>query len=340
MAVQNIECQIATVLMKRYLDGDNLPQNLLDDLERHLKACPSCQAILNNEHANIEEVLDGPAPVKGLAGWMGKLATQPATASGFVTAGAGEALMQASYRTQYAPPTGPGMAVLKSPKVLFLSLALAATLIAMSTILRNPSALLGPKAAAGAAASYTEPAEKPDDKETKEAHGTEEHSSDESVSDDHNSEENHPEESTDPHTTPDEFQPDHGGEDTHAKTDEHKTETHTEANTKTPKFEEVNDPRVPGKPTIDDSELIIAGGKSPQKPPTKTETKTDSHSAPKTAPKQATKPPAKPATKSTTKQRTTSRPRKTPSKPKSTPAKKPSGGGITVYDENGKPIKN
>jgi hypothetical protein len=335
MAVQNIECQIATVLMKRYLDGDNLPQNLLDDLERHLKACPSCQAILNNEHANIEEVLDGPAPVKGLAGWMGKLATQPATASGFVTAGAGEALMQASYRTQYAPPTGPGMAVLKSPKVLFLSLALAATLIAMSTILRNPSALLGPKATAGAAASYTEPAEKTDKKETEGSHGKEEHSSEESSPEEH-----HSEESTDPHVTAEEDHPDHGAEDTHAKADEPKSETHTDQNPTTPKFEEVNDPRVPGKPTIDDSELIIAGGKSPQKPPTKNETKTDSHSAPKTAPKPAAKPPAKSATKSTTKPRTASRPRTTTSKPKSTPAKKPSGGGITVYDENGKPIKN
>lgn len=321
MAIQNIECQIATVLMKRYLDGDNLPQNLLDDLEKHLKACSSCQAILNNENASIEEVLDGPAPVKGLAGWMGKLATQPATAGGFVTAGAGEALMSAGYRTNYTPQA-PGMAVLKSPKVLFLSLALAAVLIAMSTILRNPANLLGPKASSSAAI-YTETS----DTQTEEPKDTEKAAEEEShEADTHTKEtpEAETHESTEPETPIDSEA--HG--ETHSEEKPKADPAHTSQ--KKPVFEEVNDPRVPGKPTINNSELIVAGGQ-------KAESKTESHSAPK----KVTPAPAKP--KATPAKKTTSTPRRTTSKPKTTPKpapKKTSGSGITVYDENGKPIKN
>lgn len=147
MPVQTIECHIAAVLMKRFLDGDNLPENLVADLETHVKACESCRSLLNQEKLSMEEVLDGvPERGKGFAGVLGKLGLKPVTAGGFTTAYPTEALVAAS-RTSYTT-TGGGMAAFKNPKVLFLSGALAIVLIAMSTILKDPTSLLGSRAGA------------------------------------------------------------------------------------------------------------------------------------------------------------------------------------------------
>lgn len=329
MAVQNIECQIATVLMKRFLDGDNLPQNLLDDLERHLKACNSCQAILNNETNDIEEILDQKVPASGMAALFGRKQLQPAMAGGFTTSGAGEALMNASYRVQ--APQAPGLAVFKNPKVLLLSLALAAVLIVMSTLLKNPTNLLGPKAAM-AITGYTEPKD-----EHKEESKPEEHDESKST-DEHKTEDTtHSEESLSNDPKPD----------TNEELDSHATESTEKHDTEPAKQPElVNDSRVPGKPTLDQSDLIIAGGKN------STEHKEESHEkATSTSSHQSTsQPKSKPTTHSTSQAkkpapRTNTRTRKTTPKTttKRTPTKpkpKPTGSGIKVYDANGKPISH
>jgi len=328
MAVQNIECQIATVLMKRFLDGDNLPQNLLDDLERHLKACTSCQAILNNETNDIEEILDQKVPAAGLANLFGRKQLQPAMAGGFTTAGASEALMNVSYRTQV--PQAPGLAVLKNPKVLFLSLALAAVLIVMSTLLKNPTNLLGPKATM-AAAGYSEPKdESAHEQKPEDTHGEEKPE----VT-------NHDEESTASDHS-EEVDPDHETKapesDTHAAP---ATESHDEPK---PQPEMVNDPRVPGKPTLDQSDLIIAGGKNSNATPKedtqhKSSSTSSNHSTTPAKPKTTSHVPAKkPAANSGSKTRKTYHkpaPRRSNTKPKPKPS---SGSGIKVYDSNGKPI--
>ncbi|MFM9872066.1 MAG: hypothetical protein ACKVQS_01220 [Fimbriimonadaceae bacterium] len=312
--------------MKRFLDGDNLPQNLLDDLERHLKACTTCQAILNNETNDIEEILDQKVPTSGMAALFGRKQLQPAMAGGFTTTGAGEALMNASYRVQTSQ--APGLAVFKNPKVLFLSLALAAVLIVMSTLLKNPSNLLGPKASM-AITGYTEPKD-----EHQESAMTDEHA-DPKATDEHEAEK--PIKTEDPHAT----EPDSHGtteEDPHATeaTDSHKTEPEK-------KPEMVNDPRVPGQPTLDQTDLIIAGGKNSTENKTTTQeksTSTTSHQNTATQkPRPAATPAKKPTTHSTTRTRkpalkTTSK--RAPTKPRS----KPSSSGITVYDANGKPIKH
>jgi hypothetical protein len=332
MAVQNIECQIATVLMKRFLDGDNLPQSLTDDLERHLKACPTCKSILDQESADIDEILDQPQKQQS---WISKLAGQPATASGFVTASAGEALMQAGARTYV--PEAPGLAVLKNPKVLFLSIALAATLIVMSTVLRNPTNLLGPKAGA----AYTE---------SKEPVATEKESDHKTETDEHAKEaehkptEGHGDESA--HSTATDSHAEEESAHPEPAKDEH-TANHSEPEQGAkPQPKLVPDPRVPGKPTLGNSEIIVAGG-------AKTESKTDTHSAPKatqpkastvTQPKITPKPTPKGQTKSTAPVRrapvkkSTPKPKSTRTKPKPAPAKGNSG-GIKVYDSSGKPIQ-
>ncbi|QYK52395.1 MAG: hypothetical protein KF824_09010 [Fimbriimonadaceae bacterium] len=295
--------------MKRFLDGDNLPQEVLNDLEKHLRVCPTCQNVIDNEKVSLEEVLDGPAHApSGIAAMMGKITGKAATPGGFVTAGPAEALLHASSRT-YAP-AAPGMAAFKNPKVLFLSGALALVLIAMSTILKNPSNLLGPKAAAVYGQTSEEKTTPAKDEHAEEP--KDETSGDGS-------------ETTDPHANSTE----HGAEETKPPEDTQKTDPHTTDSHSTTTDESgrvfVNDPRVPGKPTVDTSDLIVAGGKNSEtehKEPPKTTT------AHKPAPKTQTPKKSSGSTKR---------------KPSGSTAKKPSSGGgsgsgIKVYDPSGKPI--
>lgn len=145
MPVQNLECQIHVVLMKRFLDGDELGPELQEQLEQHLKACPSCRAILENEKTSIEEVLDGPsAPANPVMAWMQSVMPGSKTRSGYAVTDAHSALMAPT--TVHRP--APGMAAFKNPQVLMLSAALAVVLILMSTVFRDPTRFLGPKAAA------------------------------------------------------------------------------------------------------------------------------------------------------------------------------------------------
>jgi len=317
MVVQNIECQLSTVLMKRFLDGDNLPQEVLDDLEKHLRVCPTCQSVIDNEKVSLEEVLDGPANApSGIAAMMSKLTGKHATPGGFAVAGPTEALLHASSKT-YAP-SAPGMAAFKNPKVLFLSGALAVVLIVMSTVLRNPENLLGPKAAA----VYGQTSEdKPAPTTTEER--TEEPKDETHV--DPKSTEAHGEETTPP--KPDAETVKHE-EDLHAANTPPK-DNHIKDTPSTTKDEHgntfINDPRVPGKPTVDTNNLIVAGGSHSTSKPTPT---TPKPSAAKKPTPQATRP------------KSNNPPRK---RPATTTKKKPAtssgkSSGIKVYDPSGKPI--
>lgn len=359
MPVQNLECQISTVLMKRFLDGDNLPQELLDDLEKHLKVCPSCREIVNNEKVSLEEILDGPQnPKRGVAAWMGKISGQPATASGFVTSHPGEALMHVAQTSVHTP--APGLAAFKNPKVLMLSLALAGVLIAMSTIMRDPTAILGPKAKPVPSAADAEKEKAEDEKSAKD----EKDSQGEDAAG-HGDEEAHGEGTADSHG--EKPAADSHGEESHGE-EGHAGDTHTEGSATEPKGETKpdpktgvpmkEDPRVPGKPTIDQSDLIIVGGEQKAKPAPKAETKPapkaesghgESHSTPKPAVTPAKKPASPPKTtasrpttrrSSSSTKRRTSTAAKPASKPAAKPAAKPSSkpSGVRVYDSEGKPI--
>ncbi|MCB0825880.1 MAG: hypothetical protein KDC26_06795 [Armatimonadetes bacterium] len=325
MAIQNIECHLATVLMKRFLDGENLPQDILNDLERHIKVCPSCRDIVNNEKVSLEEVLDGPKPKKGFAAVLQKFSPAPVQTPAYAGAGASGALLQASQVKVSSTP--PGMAAFKNPKVLMLSGALAVVLILMSTILRDPTKMLGPKATNGLTAT----AEKKDE------------SKDEATSEDHKSEDEHAasdeHSTTDEHAATDEHATDdaHATEDTHAADESHAAEgdhdpvedshtppaTDTHAPTKEEQIKAHNDPNVPGKKTVDTSDIMIAGG-------SKSSTTTEHKEEPKAqAPERKT---------TTSTKRTPTRKTSTSKKSTSAPAKK-SSGGIKVYDKNGNPIK-
>ena len=114
--VLSLECQLAQVQIKRFLNGDNIPEELLKDLETHLLHCEDCLAVAKGQKSAVESHM-------------------VATPSAAVTA-------------RQSKPASNILDVFKQPKTLLLSVALAAVLIAMSTIMRDPTKLFGTKAIA------------------------------------------------------------------------------------------------------------------------------------------------------------------------------------------------
>lgn len=368
MSVQTIECQISTVLMKRFLDGDDLPQELLDGLEQHLKACPACREIVNNERVTIEEILDGPAEPTGVAAFIKKFSGKK-TAGGFVTTHPTEALVHAAQTSRTAPP---GLAVFKNPKVLMLSSALAVTLIAMSTVLKDPTKLLGQKASdsvksapAGDEEGHgeTTPDPKPAPDETggtDEGHTSDTHSTDTPKPTDpeagHAEAGSSSQADTKSHSeTGSQGHPDSGASSHEPKTGDKPTHGSEQSGSGKEQHPELpNDPRVPGEKTLKGSVVIVGGGQHASKPsgekaqphkeqkPAGTASKTvskastSSHAKPATTSHSVRKPAGKRTTTKRQPVRAASTKPKAVTKPKATTTKRP--GGVKVYDSNGKPI--
>ncbi len=321
MLVQTIECQIATVLMKRYLDGDELPQELIEDLEQHLKVCPGCKKILDNEKVSIEDVLDGPQEPKSFIDRLRNTFTKTPEPRALVTTHPNEAILAATQTINRSTP--PGLAAFKNPKVLVLSAGLAVVVIAMSTILKDPTRLLGPKAGPIAAkteeksedsSDHTEPTKK-DPEAAADTH------KEEPQADSHK-----PEPESEGHPT----DPPKGG-------DSHGEET-TSHDAQKPSLDTVlqpaatvksTDTRVPDKPQ-QNSSIVIVGSSSTTHKDLGEKPQPTAQAKPAPKPKA---PAAKPTHTPTKRKPTTKRPA-VATKPKSQP--KPSG--IKVYDQNGKPI--
>lgn len=67
----SLDCHLAQVLVKRYLGGDELPPEVVADLERHLKVCADCKAVALGKTKPLIERPKGPT-----AEWISIL-TQP-----------------------------------------------------------------------------------------------------------------------------------------------------------------------------------------------------------------------------------------------------------------------
>lgn len=170
MPVQSIECLLTQAQIKRYLAGAEFSDELLAPLEIHLKACPDCMA-----EANRQRELLGGAPlevVHAVVASNGK--TNPISKlKGLFTSKAPPA--------DPIPPIGENpyrdpISALRSPKNLVMSAALAVVLVLMSTSMRNPTSVLGPRASEKiTVASKTGDAEKEHvAKEAEKAHPAEE----------------------------------------------------------------------------------------------------------------------------------------------------------------------
>ncbi len=285
MQGKSLECGLTQSQIKRILRGEELPAPLMADVEQHLKACDECQNFLDSTKLELAAQIASRTQTQPAAK---KPAPAPTVPKRKPTKAAAEAYKQPS------PPAG-----LKNGKTLALSIGLAAVLILMSTILRDPTKLFGPRAISSSlgekALKVTEPDEVikyTDEELEKMAHEGEEG-------------EGHQEEE-------------------HAPADEHHEETPGDHE---PEHRE-EEPAKPKPADPNDQNLLIAEGGETVTPHPKPEPE-------KPAAKPAAKPAPKPSTKrSTTRRTTTSTTKKAPaSKPKTA-----TGGGIKVYDKDGNPI--
>ena len=154
MQVKNVECQIAQAQMRRYLAGEEMPQAIVSDLEAHLKGCADCMAAAQLERQSLASVL-----TNRITGQSRKPASPGAPAPQspipFATKLApkklqpGKAAIQApadildTPDEQYAPKPK------KRPinlKTVAYSLGLALILVLMSTVMKDPTAIFGPRA--------------------------------------------------------------------------------------------------------------------------------------------------------------------------------------------------
>lgn len=312
MPVQTIECHIATVLMKRFLDGEDLPNELLSDLEQHIKSCSNCQATVNDEKHSIEEVLDGPTESSsGIAALAGKFGLKTATATGFATAYPTDALIASARMTSTTTPGG--IAAFKNPKVLFLSCGLAITLIAMSTILRDPTMIFGKKATLPATIVSSENKEA-----DPEAHSV-------STGDEHS---DHTEESpaaTAVHDLGEKIE--ESPKDEHSAPEENESHSASASAAKADHAEQLIEKptnyrggHIPGEKTVEPNNVVLIGSEGiKDQSPTK-------ESKPVSKPKQT------PTQKKTSVRKSSSTAKKSP------PPTKKSTSGIKIYDTNGKPI--
>ena len=174
MQVKNIECQIAQAQLRRYLTGEEMPNVIVTDLETHLRHCPECMSAAQTLRESLKSVLSGkitgkpeaPKQVLTPAALQDEVITLAETSSQAVPIG--RAVVQSPLNLLDAPDSDfrPKKAPRKSNlKTLLYTSALAALLVLMSTVFRDPTRLFGPRASTvvkdipPAAANDTPPAD-------------------------------------------------------------------------------------------------------------------------------------------------------------------------------------
>ena len=269
MAIGNVECHLARAQLKRLGQGEQLPAEIDADLEQHLRICEECRL----EAVRLRQVLMGDAA--------------PAEPKAKVTPNElllqlGEVVRNLISRLplpgakRLAPSKSngwmndPGTPFVKDSRVnmrvAFTSIGLALTLIAMSTILRDPTALLGAKAGNKATAQ----------KESKESEkdGTTSES-DEATKEDAAKDEHAEDEQTDEHATDEHAADPHGEEehaedvptddahadkkdDAHGETDSHAAAPKANSNSTTHAPRQQGGLSLPGHATMEDAPILKA----------------------------------------------------------------------------------
>ncbi|MCH7904271.1 MAG: hypothetical protein IH944_06845 [Armatimonadetes bacterium] len=162
MQVQNIECQLAKAQMRRFLTGEAMPDELVSDLEGHLKACPECMADANRQRGALnamltDKIIGGKPTAKAVVkpkpqGVTGRFVRRRSESG---TAVADKAVVEPTLRTPRDVLNAPDRQFkskiktkVKSStaKTLVYSLGLAVVLVLMSTVFKDPTRLFGPKA--------------------------------------------------------------------------------------------------------------------------------------------------------------------------------------------------
>ncbi len=189
MELENLECQLAQAQMSRYLAGDQLPEDTVLQLQKHVSECPECQKSAEDKAISLETMLTevqaapveapalevtekaAPAPDplevsdEALASAMAALNPEPAPEPQ-----AAEPVAEPKAKKKLAlPKFSFSLDALKpmlasNLKPLLLGFTLGAVLIGMTAFMKRPTAVLGNKLAT---AEHEAPAE---EKEAKPKH--------------------------------------------------------------------------------------------------------------------------------------------------------------------------
>ena len=137
MQVQNFECQIAKAQIGRYVAGDILSEETMEQLEAHVAKCPDCKQNLAERRAVLQAMLttDEPKPAN----------QQESPQKNFDLADFIKSKIQSKQPVQAAVQVE-SVKTASFTKPALYSLALGAVLIAMSYVSKNMGSVLGPKA--------------------------------------------------------------------------------------------------------------------------------------------------------------------------------------------------
>jgi hypothetical protein len=169
MSVENIECQIAKAQIGRYITGDALSPEAVEQLEAHIADCRDCKEQLALRRQSLMSMLGastaGDLPAQAVV----QVPTARTSVADALRAAAADKVERlrvkpqtpAAPSDQSAPAKSGGPAQKAAPsavqrlatgsapswKPIAYSVALAAALIAMSLVAQNPTSLLGARAA-------------------------------------------------------------------------------------------------------------------------------------------------------------------------------------------------
>lgn len=267
MAIGNVECHLARAQLKRLGQGEQLPAEIDADLEQHLRICEECRL----EAVRLRQVLMGdaaPAEPKAKVNPSELLLQVGEIVRNLIS----RLPLPGAKRLAPSKSNGwmndPGTPFVKDSRVnmrvAFTSIGLALTLIAMSTILRDPTALLGAKA--GTKATVSKETTKEDEKEsteetTADEHAKDEHAEDEATKGEHADEEHAEDEhAADLHgDIPTEDAHGDKTEDEHAPAgDRHAAAPKTNSNSTTHAPRQQGGLSLPGHATMEDAPILKA----------------------------------------------------------------------------------
>ena len=172
MQVKNIECQIAQAQLRRYLTGDEMPNNVVSELETHLKHCPECMDAAQTLRESLKGVLSrkiAGKPEPKLPEPAPRRTESPVVQTEEPAPAATHAVVQTPADILGQPDSDFKPTYVKkgsNMKTLAYSGALALVLVLMSTVFKDPTKLFGPRASsivpdtltvAGPAPTDTEP---------------------------------------------------------------------------------------------------------------------------------------------------------------------------------------
>lgn len=147
MSVQNIECQIAQAQISRLLKNEPLGQAIMAELEAHVAACPDCQAFIIEHNRSLDVVVGSEQPAKTKKTSRKSRKPEPEVEEA-IQANDEERL---AFEKLFRPKAHKAAVETKREtttvssfwKPLAYSGALAAVLLAMSYVMKNPTAIFG-----------------------------------------------------------------------------------------------------------------------------------------------------------------------------------------------------